>query len=486
MEFYSVEFAVFFIFVMLVLIALKKQKFQHFFLLAVSYFFYWTTSNNFLIILLFISLITFYAGDAIYKAENSVRKKTILIVASLATLSFLGFFKYYNFGIVNLNHLLSLLQLDQGFSLIALVFPIGISFYTFSGLSYIFDIYLGKLKPEEHFYKYALFISYFPHLLAGPIVRAGQFLPQLQKHFDFSAKGLKLGITLITWGFFKKILIADTIAPFVTATFADPQGSTSVTIIIATILFGIQIYCDFSGYIDIALGCANIIGLHLPENFNRPYFSKSPTEFWRRWNITLSSFIKDYIYIPLGGNRKGKLRTYSNLIASMLLCGLWHGAAWNFVLWGGYHGVLLSLHKMTHNRFSFGERVDRVLDTHCGLFIKILITQYFIFLGWLIFRFQNLEDLEYCIKKYLFIDFTYTQIELLASVIIILAGVTFFLVLLLNTKFSDFFVRILQLDWISAVSSFRLSYWFIYLCSIILLLFMFSPSSSPAFIYFQF
>jgi alginate O-acetyltransferase complex protein AlgI len=485
MEFYSVEFAVFFIFVMLVLIALQKQKFQHVFLLAASYFFYWTTSDIFLLILIFISLITFYAGDAIYRAENPARKKTILIVATLATLSFLGFFKYYNFGIVNLNQILRILNFDQGFSLIALVFPIGISFYTFSGLSYIFDIYLGKLKPEEYFYKYALFISYFPHLLAGPIVRAGQFLPQLKKQFEFTPAGLKLGITLIAWGFFKKILIADNIAPFVNATYASPQGLPSITIITATALFAVQIYCDFSGYIDIALGCANIIGLHLPQNFNRPYLAKSVTEFWRRWNITLGSFIRDYVYIPLGGNRKGKLRTYINLFASMLVTGLWHGAAWNFVIWGAYNGIFLIIERLTHNRFSLGKTADQILETPAGHFLKILYAQINFVFGMMIFRSQSLEDNWYYFQKIIFMDFIFTKIELLGIVIIILSVLIFFL-LLFNKKFSGFVVRIYQIDWIPAVSSLKVSYWFIYLCTIILLLFMFSPSSSPEFFYFQF
>src|SRR5665647_1928209 len=485
MEFYSVEFSVFFVFVMLVLVALQKQKFQHIFLLTVSYLFYWTTSDIFLLILLFISLITFYAGDAIYKAENQLRKKTIFIIALVATLSFLCIFKYYNFGIDNINSLLGLLNIDTRFSSLALVLPIGLSFYTFSGLSYIFDIYLGKLIPEEHFYKYALFISYFPHLLSGPIVRAGQFLPQLKNKFEFTADGLKLGITLIAWGFFKKVLIADNLAPIVNATYANPQGLPSITIMTAATLFAVQVYCDFSGYIDIALGCAHIIGLHLPPNFNRPYLATSTTQLWRRWNITLSSFIRDYVYIPLGGNRKGKLRTYINLIVSMAVCGLWHGAAWRFVLWGVYNGILLSLEKLTHNRFSLGKSIDQLLDTHRGYFLKILCTQVLFILGLVVFRAQTLEDTWYCFQKLIFIDFIFTRIELMVSVIIIMAAVSFFL-LLSNKKFSGIIVRIYQIDWIPAVSGLRLSSWFIYLSAIILLLFLFSPSTSPEFIYFQF
>jgi alginate O-acetyltransferase complex protein AlgI len=271
----------------------------------------------------------------------------------------------------------------------------------------------------------------------------------------------------------------------VNATYAHPQGLPSITIITATVLFAVQVYCDFSGYIDIALGCAHIIGLHLPQNFNRPYLAKSTTLLWRRWNITLSSFIRDYVYIPLGGNRKGKVRTYVNLVASMAICGLWHGAAWRFVLWGVYNGVLLALEKLTHNRISLGKTLDQMLDTPQGHFLKIFCTQGLFVFGLVIFRSQNLEDNWYCFQKFIFIDFMFTRLELIAVVVIVISTVTFF-ALLYNKKFSDFIVMILQIDWIPAVSGLKLHYWFIYLCSIIVLLFMFSPSSSPEFIYFQF
>ena len=485
MEFYSVEFALFFVFAMLVVIALQKQKFRHIFLLAASYIFYWSTSDIFLLVLIFISIITFYAGDAIYRAENTTRKKAILVFALLGTLSFLGFYKYYNFGIDNFNHMLTFFNISIRFSPISLVLPIGLSFYTFSGLSYIFDIYLGKLKPEEHFYKYALFISYFPHLLAGPIVRAGQFLPQLQKPFEFTADGLKLGITLIAWGFFKKILIADNVAPIVNATYAHPQGLPSITIIIATILFGVQVYCDFSGYIDIALGCANIIGLHLPQNFNRPYLATSTTEFWRRWNITLSSFMRDYVYIPLGGNRKGKVRTYVNLLVTFIVTGLWHGAAWNFVLWGLYNGILLAIERLTQTRFTLGKTVDQLLETPAGHFLKIFYAMVFFVFGLTIFRSANLEDNWYCIQKFIFMDFIFTRIEFLGIVIICLSAIAFFL-LLFNKKFAGFVTRVYHVDWIPTIAGLKLSYWFIYLFCIVLLLFLFTPSSSPQFFYFQF
>ncbi len=296
---------------------------------------------------------------------------------------------------------------------------------------------------------------------------------------------MKLGITLIAWGFFKKILIADNIAPFVNATYANPQGLPSITIIIAAVLFVVQVYCDFSGYIDIALGCAHIIGLHLPQNFNRPYLAKSTTELWRRWNITLSSFIRDYVYIPLGGNRKGRIRTYINLIIAMSLCGLWHGAAWRFVLWGAYNGILLSLEKMTRNRISLGKTLDQFSETPQGHFLKILATQILFVLGLVIFRAQTLEDTAYFFQKIIFLDFILTRIELLAVIILIISAISFFL-LLLNKKFSDFIVRIYHIDWIPAVSGpeiILLVYLSVQYHNFVIYVF---TQYNPEFIYFQF
>jgi D-alanyl-lipoteichoic acid acyltransferase DltB (MBOAT superfamily) len=485
MQFNSIEFFLFFAFVLCGIILLARRKYQLIFLLLASYFFYVAASGIFLYLLVLVSIITFLTGEAIDRCRNENHRKICLVTGTALTLSFLVFFKYFNFGAETINSLSHMLGGPATLPMLDLVLPIGISFYTFSGLSYVFDIYRRQLSPSKSFIEYALFIAYFPHLLAGPIVRASQFLPQLKHEIRITPEDLKYGVTLIAWGFVKKFVIADNIAPIVNGIFAHPTEFSSFYIIFGTILFGIQIFCDFSGYCDIALGIASIIGLHLPQNFFRPYFTKNPTEFWRRWNITLSSFIRDYVYIPLGGNRKGTFRTYLNLIAAMLLCGLWHGAAWNFVLWGGFHGILLSADKVLKKYVHFGNRVHALLETHSGYLIKILITQYFIFLGWLIFRVGDLSDLAYCVNKFVLIDLALTSQQLMFVMLIGLAVSVFFL-LLFNRRFADFVVAGVRKDWIRFFADLPVSYWIIYLVGMTLCFLCLSPAASPQFIYFQF
>ena len=310
MQFNSIEFFLFFFLVVSLLVLLAHRKYQLIFLLLASYVFYFSSSGIFVYLLLLVSLITYITGEVIYRSDTQKKRKISLILGTAGTLVILGFFKYYNFGAETFNAIAHVLGCPMPLPIINLVLPIGISFFTFSALSYVFDIYRGQLVPTKSFFDYALFIAYFPHLLAGPIVRASQFLPQLKNTIQITPENLKYGITLIAWGFIKKFVIADNIAPVVNGIFFHPQDFGSFYIVLGALLFGIQIFCDFSGYCDIALGLADIIDLHLPLNFFRPYLTKSPTEFWRRWNITLSSFIRDYVYIPLGGNRKGTVRTY--------------------------------------------------------------------------------------------------------------------------------------------------------------------------------
>lgn len=485
MLFNSVEFLIFFIFVLLAVTVLRKRNYIHLFLVTASYYFYWASSNYLLILLLFISFVTYYCGEDIYKSTEQKWKRRFLLIALVGSLGILGFFKYFNFAIDIINQSAQLLHLQVPLHTLNILLPIGISFYTFQGLSYVFDIYIGKLEPTESFYKYALFVAFFPQLVAGPIVRASHFLPQLKNNVEIRPSNLKLGVTLMTWGIVKKVVIADNIAPTVDLVFAHPMGFSSFFIIAATFLFGIQIYCDFSGYSDIAIGSARIIGFHLPQNFNSPYFTKSPTEFWSRWHISLSSYIKDYLYIPLGGNRKGRVRMYINLMITMLLCGLWHGAAWNFVIWGGYHGLLLSLHKIISKELHIGKHSSLLAHSHMGYLLKIVITQYFVFLGWLIFRAESLPDLIYCIEKFIFIDFIFHHMP---SISLITVGFVFLLslVVLLKKHLADWIVTFLARDWPSHFASLKLKYWLFYMVAAMLLLLCLSPSSSPEFIYFQF
>jgi alginate O-acetyltransferase complex protein AlgI len=503
MLFNSIEFFIFLITVLILINCLRKSHYQQAILLGSSYLFYWTTGNYFVILLLFITIISFQSGEVIHHASNQIRKKIVLAIALVSLLIPLGFFKYYNFGIEIIHQIPLPLNYYLNLPVLGLILPIGISFFTFSAISYVVDIYRGTIQPEKKFYKYALFVSYFPHLLAGPIVRAGQFLPQLKNHISLSPGNLKTGVTIMVWGFVKKFVIADNCAPFVNTIFANPTSLSSPYIVIGTLLFGIQIYCDFSGYIDIALGIAELIGLHLPQNFFRPYLSKNPTEFWRRWNITLSSFIKDYVYIPLGGNRKGKIRTYFNLEISMLLCGLWHGAAWNFVIWGGYHGVLLSFHKFVAKRAGSFPKLLPPLNDHFKIFVKILVTQYFIFLGWIMFRVGNLSDMIYCVNKYVLFDFDFSykhpSIFGITTIIGVINGVGLYIkifaviaiviavVLILHTDYvMKKIIYILTTDWTQFIVSLRLKYWIVCLTIMILTLLCFAPSASPVFIYYQF
>jgi alginate O-acetyltransferase complex protein AlgI len=503
MQFNSIEFFIFLISVLILINCLRKSYYQQAILVAASYLFYWSTSNYFILLLLFITALSFQAGEAIHSATSQARKKATLAVALVFLLIPLGFFKYYNFGIEILTQITSPLNASAPLPFLDLILPIGISFFTFSAISYIADIYNGKIEPEKKFYRYALFVSYFPHLLSGPIVRAGQFLPQLKNSISFNQTNLKTGVTIMAWGFVKKFVIADNCAPVATAIFSHPTTFNSLYIIIGTVFFGIQIYCDFSGYVDIALGAAELVGLHLPQNFIRPYLSQNPTMFWRRWNITLSSFIRDYIYIPLGGNRKGTIRTYFNLEITMLVCGLWHGASWNFVLWGGYHGLLQAFYKAIGSKTSFFPGLFPYLKGNFQVLVKILLTQYFVFLGWIMFRVGNFSDMLYCVKKFVLIDGNFSQqiigikvydsllgaaLDLSPVIKIVMAGAI--IIGLVMMMHSDYWMGkisgILTTDWTRFFSSVQNKYWIVYLTVMVFILLCFTPSASPEFIYYQF
>lgn len=283
-------------------------------------------------------------------------------------------------------------------------------------MTYTVGIYRGKLNPSKSFIDYAIFVAFFPRLVAGPILRAHEFLPQLREKIQQSKTGVKLrqilihntnlkfGITLMAFGFLKKMFFADNIAPLVNEIFANPTTMDSFSIIIATIAFGIQIYGDFSGYSDIAIGAAYILGFKIPINFNKPYFATSPADFWRKWHISLSTWLRDYLYIPLGGNRQSNTRTYLNLFIVMFLGGLWHGASWNFVIWGMLHGFYLAAHKFLQNTFPKLTN-NSIFKTKIGKIILILATQYLVFLAWIPFRVRDFNNTIYSMQKYVFFDF---------------------------------------------------------------------------------
>ena len=361
MLFTTIDFIIFFIVVCTTIIIIKNRKFQHIFLLLVSYFFFYYSSNYLIILLIASTILDFYVGKAIWKTTDIVKKKILLIISLSANLGLLGVFKYADFAILQFNFLGEQFNLANEIPFLNLALPIGISFYTFQTISYTVDIYRGKIQPSKSFKEFALFVAFFPQLVAGPIVRASEFLPQLREKIEVGRgnlkqiiihnSNLKLGITIMAFGFLKKMFFADNIAPLVNDVFNYPIGYESFTIILGAIGFGMQIYGDFSGYSDIAIGAALILGFKLPANFNKPYFATSPSDFWNRWHISLSTWLRDYLYIPLGGNRTSNVRTYLNLATVMFLGGLWHGASWNFVMWGMLHGAYLAIHKLIMDKF---------------------------------------------------------------------------------------------------------------------------------------
>lgn len=320
------------------------------------------------------------------------RRAFFLFLGVSANLLILGFFKYYNFFIDNVEWLLSGLSMNPTGLHLNIILPIGISFYTFKGISYIVDTYRNQLKIEHAYSDFALFMAFFPSILAGPIDRASSFLQQICQKRNLNWDQSVRGCHLFIYGLFKKVVIADGVVRTVSSVFDSTGQASWIDVIVATILFTIQIYCDFSGYTDMARGTAKLFGIDLMVNFRLPYFSKSPREFWNRWHISLSSWLRDYLYISLGGNRHSKIQTYRNLIITMVLGGLWHGAAWNFVLWGLYHGVALSIHRaFTSFRAATSEHKALLFDIS-----KIVLCFAAISYGWLLFRapsFDKIVDL---------------------------------------------------------------------------------------------
>ncbi len=487
MQFTTPEFFIFLLIVILGVELLRKQLWQHLFLLTASYFFYWWSGSIHVLLLAFVTLVSYVCGAKVYSAVTKRKKKIWFAIGVIIPLATLAYFKYIDWGITSINSLISVFGITAQIPLLHVALPIGISFFTFQALSYVFDIYLGKLEPEEKFYKYVLFIAFFPALVAGPIVRASEFLPQLKNKVRITGENLQAGVTLIIWGLFKKMVIADNVAYYVDMVYSNPSEWSSWFIIAATILFGIQIYCDFSGYAHIAIGVGRIFGFKLPENFDLPYFAKNIQVFWRKWHMTLSRFILDYVYIPLGGNRKGHLRTYVNLFAAMTLCGLWHGASWTFVIWGMYHGVLLLTHRFLVREKKVGENW-KFFKTGGGLFASIVGTQILVFLGWMIFRANSLEDLLICVQKIIFFDsFTSTSsVDLKLFIFAGIAGLLIFFLLMFNKKFAEVVHKVCYYDYLGLLSNQKVRYWVIFIAVFVAAILLLSPPETPEFIYFAF
>jgi D-alanyl-lipoteichoic acid acyltransferase DltB (MBOAT superfamily) len=339
-----------------------------------------------------------------FRLEHSARRKAFLITSVVANLGVLGFFKYFNFFVDSIASTAAAMDIAWAAPALTVALPVGISFYTFQTMSYTIDVYRGDMAAERSFPRVALFVAYFPQLVAGPIIRPQQFFPTLNKPWTVTGTSMRSGMNLALVGLFKKVMIADNVAPFVDTVFTNPQGQSSLVIMLGAAAFAVQIYCDFSGYTDIARGISRIFGVEIPLNFNFPYFATSIIDFWRRWHISLSTWLRDYLYISIGGNRLGVGRTYANLMVTMVLGGLWHGASWNFVIWGAYQGALLCINRVLRNAIALVPALDAALKSKPGSVVRWAVTLYFWLLGWLIFRLTDFDNLVYCLKKFVLFD----------------------------------------------------------------------------------
>ena len=377
----------FFIFlgVVLALFYAAPRAWRRYILLVASYWFYGTWNPKFIALLLTLTAIDYTAGRWLEKISETRRRKAVLILSLCANFGFLGFFKYYNFLGRNLAWLLG--RPENAFWM-DIVLPLGISFHTFQSISYVVDVYRGQQKAIRSPIDYALFICFFPQLVAGPIVRARYFFHDLLDWHAPSTDDVSRGLLLMTLGLTKKMAFADQFARIANGYFSNVAGNPGIlTAWSGVFAFGLQIYFDFSGYTDMAIGMALLLGFHFPVNFRRPYLASSITDFWRRWHISLSSWLRDYLYIPLGGNRHGRWKTYRNLMLTMLLGGLWHGASWNFMIWGGYQGVLLSVERLVR-----GDRPAQDGWEDWLYPVRALATFGLALIGWVFFRAANLTE----------------------------------------------------------------------------------------------
>lgn len=389
MLFNSLQFVFFYIAVTILYFTLRHRGRVWLLLLASSYF-YLVFKPVYIVILLVTILVDYFAGIWISQSEGK-KRKLLLVLSLITNIGFLGFFKYWNFINKNISAALSLIGIENPLHDYPFDLPIGLSFHTFQAMSYTIEVYRRKQKTEKDFIIYSLYVMFYPQLVAGPIERPQNLLPQFHTQFKFNFEKLKSGLMLIAWGLFKKVVIADRLSIMVDYCYDNPTAFSGFTLLIATIFFTIQIYCDFSGYSDIAIGAARTMGYDLMLNFNAPYLSKSISEFWRRWHISLSTWFRDYLYIPLGGNRVSPMRLYANYMIVFTVSGLWHGAAWTFIIWGALHGVYLVLALLRDKYLPFKLPKSNILS--------ILFTFVLVMTTWVFFRAKGLHNAKAILQK---------------------------------------------------------------------------------------
>lgn len=395
MLFNSISFFVFLIIVFILYWSIPK-KYKWIVLLISSYYFYMNWNVLYSVLIFFTTFVSYLMALKIDsdKKEKKNNSKLYLIITIVLCLGVLFFFKYFNFLNKSLSDLFGLFSIKFDPLLLNILLPVGISFYTFQTLSYVIDVYRGDVSSIRHFGKYATFISFFPQLVAGPIERSRNLLPQIVNPPEFDYQKAKYGFRQMLWGFFKKTVIADTLAIYVNLVYNNLGAYSGFSLVIATAFFAIQIYCDFSGYSDIAIGCAKLFGIDLMTNFKSPYFAQSIKDFWSRWHISLSTWFKDYVYIPLGGNRVGKVRSKINLIITFLVSGLWHGANFTFIIWGAIHGFLQVLEKILFKKVICNE--SKFSFKWCLRAILVFMICTF---AWIFFRANTLTDAFYVVSN---------------------------------------------------------------------------------------
>jgi alginate O-acetyltransferase complex protein AlgI len=459
----------------------KKRRKQILILLVSSYVFFWLASGWHILLLLVSTITDWTASKKIHNSYDSRYRKRWLRGSLIINLGLLGLFKYLDFLIQSLNWVTFKLANSPEIDTFGLLLPVGISFYTFQTMSYTIDIYKGKNKPYEDFLSFSCYAAFFPQLVAGPIVRADHFEKEIEKVLSPSTMRIRLGLTLIVYGLAKKLIIADNMAVHVNTIFDDVEGLTNIGLVWwGALAFGIQIYCDFSAYTDIAIGSAHLLGITLPENFDSPYTATSPQDFWRKWHISLSTWLRDYLYIPLGGSRNGPRVMFFALMTTMLLGGLWHGASWNFVLWGLIHGLLLIIHRVVKQN----NTVTSLYTSKPRIFTMMgwIVTQYFIFMTWLIFRLEDSSILIPALKSYIGIGShwdTQEMLEHLPEIKFLTFGIAILFICghLLSSKIGGF------KHWISRQNPLV---WGVLIGTMIGLSLTLRPAETADFIYFRF
>ncbi|MFV0329278.1 MAG: MBOAT family O-acyltransferase [Dysgonomonas sp.] len=479
MLFNSIQFAIFLILVyVLYWFAFKKNlKGQNTLLFAVSYIFYAFWDYRFLTLLFTSTIIGYFCGIQIEKVKSNKARKRWLVIGITGLLSLLFLFKYFNFFIISFSDLVALIGFNPHLTTLSIILPLGISFYTFHGLSYVLDVYNKKINPTASFIDYSIFISFFPLLIAGPIERATHLLPQIEKSRIFNYSKTIDGLKQILWGLFKKIVIADSCASLVNPIFAGQEPYYGSTYLLGAILFSIQIYADFSGYSDMAIGIARLLGFDILNNFRYPYFSRNIAEFWRRWHISLTSWFRDYLYIPLGGSRNGIYKTVRNIFIIFLISGLWHGANWTFLFWGllnAFYILPSILWKTNRNYIDIVAKdrgMPRIKET-----LQIALTFSLATFSWIFFRCETLEDAFVYINN-IFSSTLFTKPDLFSGNIILII-LLFFIIEWIGRR-DRYAIENIGIRW---KTHYR---WMMYYAIIIFILY-FSNGDQQQFIYFQF